>query len=178
MAQFLRAILDGEVAPCGKAAKLGLAALLFPKAEISNYASRQRREQVGETYSALEAAKLLGITRDVIYFLVRKGILTSRNRDGDRYTDLLIGKDALEEFKLNYIFPATIAKQLGTISGHLTRLLATQGIHPVSGPEVDGGRQYVFKKLDLDMMNIQGIVSIGSQRNQRNKEVRGYACRG
>lgn len=60
MAQFLRAILDDEVTPCGKTTKPGLAALLFPKAEVSNYASKQRRKQVGETYSVIEAAVLLG----------------------------------------------------------------------------------------------------------------------
>jgi hypothetical protein len=59
MAQFLRAILDDEVTPCGKTTKPGLAALLFPKAEVSNYASKQRRKQVGETYSVIEAAVLL-----------------------------------------------------------------------------------------------------------------------
>jgi hypothetical protein len=144
IAQFLRAVLDDEVTPCGKARKPGLSALLFPKAKISSYASTQWRKQVGEGYSVVEAAMLLGVTRDVVYFLIRKGILTSRSSIGERCTNLLIGKDDLAEFNLSYISPAGIAKQLGTTSGHLTRLLSTQGIYPVSGPQVDGGRQYVI----------------------------------
>jgi hypothetical protein len=69
----------------------------------------------------------------------------------------MIGKVDLEEFKSTYIFPVKVAKQLGTTSGRLIHLLATQGIDPVSGPEVDRGRQYVFKKSNLDVRTIQGI---------------------
>jgi hypothetical protein len=98
VAQFLRAILDDEVVPCEKTAKPGLSAFLFSKADISDYACRQRRKQTGETYSAPEAAMLLGVTGDVVYFLTRKGILSSRSRANERYSDLLIGKDDLEEF--------------------------------------------------------------------------------
>jgi hypothetical protein len=159
MAQFLRSILDGEIAPCGKAAKPGLAALLFSRAQVSSFACGQRRKQMGETYSAPEAAKLLGITRDVVYFLAKKGILSSLSKAGQHYPELLIGKDSLEEFNSACALPAKVAKQFGTVSGHLTRLLTTQGIHPISGPKVDGGRQYVFRKSDIDMIDINTLVS-------------------
>lgn len=159
IAQFLQAILEDEVIPCEKTAKPGLAAFLFSKADVSDYACRQRRKQTGEAYSAPEAAKLLGVTQDVVYFLARKGMLSSRSGVNERYSDLLIGKDDLEEFSSAYIFPAKLAKQLSTRSSHLTQLWATQGIHPVSGPGVDGGRQHVFKKSDLEIINIEGTVS-------------------
>jgi hypothetical protein len=175
MAQFLRSILDGEIVPCGKAAKPGLAALLFSKAQVSDYACRQRRKQMGETYSALEAAKLLGVPRDVVYFLARKGVLLSRSKAGERYPDLLIGKDGLEAFNSAYVLPAKVAKQLGTVSGQLTRLLTAQGIQPISGPRVDGGRQYVFRKSDFDMIDINALVSerptySSRRRNRRSAQ--------
>jgi hypothetical protein len=177
IAQFLRAILEDEVIPCEKTAKPGLAAFLFSKADVSDYACSQRRKHTGETYSAPEAARLLGVTQDVVYFLTRQGILSSRSRANERYSDLLVGKDDLEEFNSAYIFPAKLAKQFSTVSCYLTRLWGAQGIHPVSGPGVDGGRQYVFKKSDLEMINIEGIVSANRQRNQRIKEARVYAGR-
>jgi hypothetical protein len=98
----------------------------------------------------------------MFYFLARKGVLSSRSRDGERYPDLLIGKDDLEEFNSTYVFPAKVARQLGTVSSHLTRLLAAQGIHPISGPGVDGGRQYVFRKSDLNAEKISGLISASS----------------
>jgi hypothetical protein len=159
VAQFLQAILGDEVIPCEKTAKSGLAAFLFSKADVSDYVCGQRRKQMGETYSVPEAAKLLGVTQDVVYFLARKGVLSSRSGVNEHYSDLLISKDDLEEFSSAYIFPAKLAKQLSTGSSHLTQLWAAQGIHPVSGPGVDGGRQYVFKKSDFEMINIEGTIS-------------------
>jgi hypothetical protein len=44
MAQFLKAVLDNEVVPCGKAAKKGLAALLFSKAQVLDYAIGHHRK--------------------------------------------------------------------------------------------------------------------------------------
>jgi hypothetical protein len=168
VAQFLTAILNDEIVPCGNSDKLGLTALLFSKAHVSDYSCRQRRKQMGETYSAREAAKLLGVTQDVVYFLARKEILSSRSRTGERYPDLLIGRDDLEEFNLTYILPAKVAKQLGTVSGHLTGLLIAQGIQPISGSKVDGGRQYVFRRSDLDSVNINELVTANSHRNLRS----------
>lgn len=163
MGQFLRAILESEIAPCGETAKPGLSALLFLQGQVSDFARRRRHSQIGETYSAREAAKLLRVTPDVVYFLVRKGILSSRSRVGERYPDLLIGKDDLKLFNSIYVLPAKVAARLGTISGHLTRLLTTRGIQPISGPKVDGGRQYVFRRSDLDAVNVDELVSAGSR---------------
>jgi len=165
MCQFVRAILDNEVVPCGESVNQGLASLLFLKEEVSDYARGQRCNQIGKTYSASEAAKLLGVGKDVVYFLVRKGILPSRNRSGERYSDLLISQDGLNEFNSTYTLPAKIASRLGTVSGHLTSLLKTRGIRPVSGPRVDGGQQYVFRNSDLEAVNIDELVSAHSYHN-------------
>jgi hypothetical protein len=165
MGQFLIAILHGEVAPCGESVNVGLASLQFLKKEVSDYARRQRCNQIGKTYSAPEAAKLLGVGKDVVYFLARKGILLSRNGVGERYSDLLISQDGLNEFNSTYALPAKIAARLGTVSGHLTSLLKTRGIRPVSGPHVDGGRQYVFMKSDLEGVNIDELVSVRNYHN-------------
>lgn len=160
MGQFVRAILEGEVVPCGESLDSGLNTLLFSKVDLSEYAFRQRCNQIGKTYNAPEAAKVLGVGKDVVYFLTRKGILGSRNSMGERYSDLLISQGGIDDFNSTYVLPAKIAAQLGTVSGHLTNLLTTRGIRPVSGPQVDGGRQNVFRKSDLDGVNIDELVAV------------------
>jgi hypothetical protein len=165
MGKFVRAILDDEIIPCGEAAKPGLAALLFSKDKISDYVFRQRWNQMGETYSAREAAKLLGVTKEVVHFLARKEILPHRSEADEGYPELLIGKDDLELFNYIYVLPAKVAAQLGTVSGYLTSLLIAQGIQPVSGPKTDGGRQYIFRRADLDGVDIAGIISNAKTQN-------------
>jgi hypothetical protein len=54
---------------------------------------------------------------------------------------------------------------LGTVSGYLTSLLIAQGIQPVSGPKTDGGRQYIFRRADLDGVDIAGIISNAKTQN-------------
>jgi TniQ len=170
LGQFLKDILGDEITPCGESAKPGLASFLFSKRQIADYASRQRRSQMGEVFTATEAARHLRVTRDVIYFLMRCGILASRDRAEERYPDLLISKDDLECFKSAYFLPSKAAAQLGTISGHLTRLLVAQGVQPISGPKVDGGRQYVFRRADLGGINMADLISTDRERSSNSEE--------
>lgn len=118
----------------------------------------------GRAPPATEAARYLRVTRDVVYFLTRCGILASRDRTEGRYLDLLIGKGDLEYFESAYFLPAKAAAQLGTISGHLTGLLIARGVQPISGPKVDGGRQYVFKKADLGGIDMADLISTDRAR--------------
>ncbi|CAA7627714.1 hypothetical protein MCP1_70062 [Candidatus Terasakiella magnetica] len=36
--------------------------------------------------------------------------------------------------------------------------MTAKGIQPVSGPSVDGGRQYVYRRADLDGIDLAAIV--------------------
>ena len=140
LGQFVRGILDGEIAPCGENEKTGFISFLFSKRQVADYAGKQRRSQLGEVFTATEAAKHLGVTRDVIYFLTRCGILPSQDRREERYPDLLISRGNLKYFESEYFLPAKAAADLDTVSVYLTKLLIARGVHPISGPKVDGGR--------------------------------------
>lgn len=78
---------------------------------------------------------------------------------------MLISKGNLEYFESVYFLPAKAAAQLGTVSIHLTKLLIARGIRPISGPKVDGGRQYVFRKADLGRIDIADLVSTARVQN-------------
>jgi hypothetical protein len=159
LGQFVRSILDDEITPCEESETTGLASFLFSKRQVADYAGKQRRSQLGEVFTATEAAKHLGVTRDVIYFLTRRGILPSQDRTGEHYPNLLISKGNLEYFEAAYFLPAKAAAHLDTVSVHLTKLLITRGVQPISGPKVDGGRQYVFRRADLGRIDTTDLVS-------------------
>jgi TniQ len=177
LGQFLKDILGGEIAPCGKSAKPGLTSFLFLKRQIADYASRQRQSQMGDVFTATEAARYLRVTRDVIYFLTRCGILASQDRPEERYPDLLISKSDLECFESAYFLPSKAAARLGTISGHLTGLLVARGVQPISGPKVDGGRQYVFRRADLGGIDMADLISTDRARRPNPEGVNSRAGR-
>jgi hypothetical protein len=165
LGHFIKDILDGKIVPCGESEKRGLASFLFSKRQVADYAGKQRRSRLGEVFTPMEAAKYLGVTRDVIYFLARCGILTSQGRTWESYPDLLISKGDLDYFNSAYFLPAKAAAQLGTVSVHLNKLLTARGIQPISGPKVDGGRQYVYRKADLGRIDVADLVSTARRQS-------------
>jgi len=99
------------------------------------------------------AARLLGLKQEVVYGLVEKGLLAA---------ELIVKRDIpftriplsnLEKFRQTYVPVMQLARQQRTTSIALMNRLAAK---PVTGPKVDGGRQYFFKRDDL-----QGDIQSG-----------------
>lgn len=154
MGKFIKAILNNEIFPRGISGRSGLASFLFSKKELCEYADYQRQVIFGDVLRPVDAARKLGVTRDVIYFFVRKGIIKRKTGTENITADLLIDKADLEAFDSTYLLSAKIAKALGTTPGYLANLFINIGIRPVSGPRVDGGRQFVFMKADVNKVDL------------------------
>lgn len=157
IAQFIQLILEGAILPVGLNTKPGLASLLFSGSQIESYRIKLERIQIGETFSAPEVAKCLGIAVSRTYYLIRKGFLQVHRQEIKGHRGLRINKSTVDLFNSTYVLPAKVAQQLGTSSTRLTNLLIMHGINPVSGPKVDGGAQYVFRKADIEQIDLRLI---------------------
>ena len=62
-----------------------------------------------------------------------------------------IRHDSLQAFQHEYVSLSTLSKAVGTTA---TVLLATLPARPVTGPRIDGGRQYFFRREDLVGLNL------------------------
>lgn len=153
IAPFVKAILDGEISPCIEGQQQGLHRFLFSSATISEYAYQKLKKLRGDNCSIPEVRRLLRIGERSAYFLVKKGILPTKKMPGHERVGVLVTKESLEYFTSTYEFATTLGKRIGTVSGPLIKLLADNGIHPISGPAIDGGIQYVYKKSDLQVKN-------------------------
>lgn len=71
--------------------------------------------------------------------------------------DLRISKNVIDLFNSTYVLPARLAKQFKTTSARLTNLLINRGINPISGPKVDGGKQYVYRRTDIEGIDLEAI---------------------
>jgi len=90
-----------------------------------------------------EAAKRLGLKQQVVYDLVKRGFLVSIQ---DELFGRRVTQAGLEDFRANYISLAEYAKSLNRAPRWL---LQTRPVKPISGPMIDGCRQYFFKRVDL-----------------------------
>jgi hypothetical protein len=157
--KFIKAVLNGEIQPCDENGKKGLSRFLFPSSQISEY---RRKVYIAKKEAYLfgnEVAKMLGLTRSALSFLVKKGfILTARGLS--RKAHYRISKEALEVFCTEYtVLPEKIAREKRTCSRTLINSLLRRGVQPVSGPNVDGGSRYVFRRTDIEAIDIVTLIT-------------------
>lgn len=106
-----------------------------------------------------EVNKVLGVSHNVAYSLVRKGVLPSHNKPTKSSSETIVTKRDIDHFNSKYILPVKIAQELNTESGFLTELLVGTGIRPLQCPRPDGKTQCVFRKRDLQHINLPRLVS-------------------
>jgi hypothetical protein len=165
IAQFVRAILDGELEPCAKSPGTGLTCFLFSKSQLADYASVRGQGRPRDEYCMSEVNKVLGVSYNVAYSLVRKGLLPSHNKPTKSSAETIVTKSDIEHFNSKYILPARMARELNTESGFLTQLLVGIGIQPIQCPRPDGKIQCVFKKRDLQAINLPELVSAAQAKS-------------
>ncbi|WP_083851186.1 helix-turn-helix domain-containing protein [Pusillimonas noertemannii] len=103
------------------------------------------RAHKGRSLSVDEAAKALGIKQQVAYQLVHSGLLQSYR--GSERTELRVRYVDLEAFQRQYISLAQLARNKKTSPKALLRKILCS---PVTGPDIDGGRQYFYRRVDLN----------------------------
>jgi hypothetical protein len=97
------------------------------------------------TLSIDEAAQQLGIKQQVAYHLEKVGLLLSIQT---KQAGKQIPKDAIITFDHKYIALSILAKLQQTSP---TALFKTLKVKPITGPKIDGGRQYFYLRSTLQM---------------------------
>ncbi|MGO9444616.1 MAG: TniQ family protein [Thiobacillaceae bacterium] len=119
-----------------------LQGLVDPKAKVQS-------NQV----SVKDCAKHVGIYTDAIYRIIKAGILPF-TMDGPRY--VVSGAD-LDEFTRTHVFVKELATKLKVNPRNLAEKLMDAGVSPVSGPRVDKGLVYLFRREDVAAVNLRAI---------------------
>jgi len=96
--------------------------------------------------SIVEAARRLGIKQEVMYHLVNIGLLRTRIGKLGRRSARVVDVDVLEKFAEQFVPLIIAAKAMKISAREAPRWARQRGIEIVSGPSVDGGRQYWIRK--------------------------------
>ena len=100
--------------------------------------------------SLMEVAQCLEIKQEVVYSLVRSVILKAELRRVGRRNLDWVTMDELSRFSSTYVFGRDFASALKTSPRALAAKLASLGVTPIAGPGVDGCRQLLYRRCDLD----------------------------
>jgi hypothetical protein len=117
---------------------IGLKRLRFRRSDV-RLVGREADERPRITIA--EAAARLGMKWEMVAHLVRRGLIGSDGNDLDAAE--------VERFALDHVTGAELARRRGTSPRALATRLASDGILPVVGPNVDGGRQNVYRRDQL-----------------------------
>lgn len=150
LAAILGAIIRNELRVLGRieAASM-LGALVVEESELVTFLGRHR-EAKSKTISIVEAALRLAIKQEVAYHLVSRGLLPPIAGHKERRMNRRIALASVEDFKERYIWLRDLAGAGGTSPRRAKGLLDARGIRPITAPDIDGCRQILYAKADVE----------------------------
>ncbi len=163
---FPRLIVDvikGDIAPIATCSeKVGLAAWMFDRRQLREWVSEQICGRCDGAMTISEGADYLGMRQGTLPHLVALGLVPLIvEKDSSRR---LVELSALDDFKNAYALGQELGDRVGISASHLAKLLTTKGIVPVSGHQVDGGRQNIYRRSDALEAAIEAIASERARR--------------
>ena len=96
--------------------------------------------------SIVEAARRLGVKQEVMYHLINVGLIRTRTGKLRRRTARVVEVDDLRKFDEQFMPLVTVAKAMGISAREAPEWAGQHGVEIVTGPSVDGGRQYWIRK--------------------------------
>jgi len=139
---LVRALLAGGLLPEeGTSDRVPIGSAKLDSALIRGWLSKQRSGTTSMTIDC--AAKRLGIKQQVGYDLVRRGLLQATAAT----TGNLVQPESLQRFTATFISLAELARRFATSPRSMLQRLDAV---PVTGPSIDGCRQYFYRRVDLE----------------------------
>lgn len=145
---LLRAMEEKCLHPLGRISGLaGIAGLTLSAEEVRRWLESHRSESQ-QWFSIDSAAKQLGIKQQVAYQLVKCGLLKASSTEfcDGHHPPVQVNRESLASFRESYVALAEIARAHRTSPKNMLGLLNEL---PVTGPSVDGSRQYFFRRDDV-----------------------------
>lgn len=112
--------------------------------EVKAWASEAREGDL----SVPQAANALGLKQEVVYHLVRRGLLASTVRRGPTRIERAVARHELQRFSRRFRLLCKLASQAGIGARGALAWAEAQGHRIACGPTVDGCRQYFVDLAD------------------------------
>ncbi len=159
VSDFIKAILDGEIAPYNKVQGVGVSCYKFAEEHLHAYMEKRRQRLKGASLQFREVIQLLAVHHATATYLVRNGFLTSEKVKIGNATIIVVSAEAMETFNSTYVLAAKVAYSVGTSSKFLIKCLERHSVKPICGRGIGQKIHYVYKRADLEKINIDAMIS-------------------
>lgn len=147
--QLVQSINDGSLFTFVPRGARLVTDVLVSKAVCRDWALRIKRTDRNEL-TIPECAETLRLKQQVVYHLARVGLLAFHTvKTGPRRTARAVGRDEVAQFKHRYESLARLAADAGIDHRRALNWASSLGLTLVSGPSIDGGRQYFSLRPQL-----------------------------
>ncbi len=144
--RFVSAILDRNILPACKIQGTGLKQYCFKNQDIDLLVAEYYKKDE-QFLNVSDVAILLGVKQQVAAFWIDRGFIAAEIKAG-KHRHRKVLKASIEEFCLKYVTAVELARQIDTSPRKVICLLRERNILPVTGKEIDGGRQYLFLRRE------------------------------
>lgn len=103
-------------------------------------------------HSVSQVADKLGIKPEVVYHLMKVGLLKCEEVTIKGRRQRVVSDEAMLAFNQNFLALSAIASQWGVSPRHALKMLMDHGISPAAGPSVGGCRQYFFARHAMERL--------------------------
>lgn len=117
------------------------------------------RPTASDALTVAEIAGKLGLYADAVYRLMKLGYLPFRKEKRAVSPQRVVDLTDFTRFAETYAVVTQIAAATKANPTNLSDRLIAVGLVPVSGPKIDGGLVYMFKREDLARIDLQEVLS-------------------
>jgi len=143
---LVQGLLVGELKALKRSTKvINLKDLFFNDADFLAFLYNEKRT-IKWAVTIREASRMLGLNEEATRHLVHKGFLETISASVDGRLRRQVSLDAIERFKATYISASCLAANKNTSARTVVAQLKELGTSPVTGPAIDGSRQYFFRR--------------------------------
>lgn len=146
--KLMRLVLDKTIEIYQEPTKTGLEKYYFVDREINELIQQATSATKNIYLTVIDVANLLKIKQEVVRFWADKGLIECKQVIEGKHCRRQILMQDFEVFQLHYVTAAELATHLQTSPRRTVQLLAERQILPITGPSIDGGRQYLFRRND------------------------------
>ncbi|KEQ19406.1 TniQ family protein [Endozoicomonas numazuensis] len=157
--ELVSEIIKGKLTPAISGKEVSLGELAFSLEEIK--ALRPDIQSDSEYWQPPQIQKFLGCKKHVVFGLLNSGQLPLEkiNLPGRTRPVVACKKSVVERFKKMKLPLPEIAKKLGTNSPKAMKVLSSNKILPISGPDIDGGYCWLYSKKKLPTQFIRKLAA-------------------
>ncbi|WP_157638864.1 hypothetical protein [Burkholderia ubonensis] len=144
-ARFFHQLINGRVrVAIGQSAIPALRSIVVDRGEVLSAA--KVLIESSRLLSIVETARRLGVKQEVMYHLINKGFVKAQTGKLGRRAARVVDVDDLMKFTEQFLPLFTAAKAMGISAREAPSWARRHGIEIVTGPSVDGGRQYWIRR--------------------------------